>query len=406
MKKHLLLLFAVLFSQSLFAAEQPECNFGSLGLEHSSNVEDYKKYIGEKVMYIPTANNPSSYDDRFPGIFNTVYEITDIKGNKNKLNIYLKSPNTKKPFKWSISRGNQAYSYGGYSFNLKKNFIIPLLLVDNFESLKSELIGQTISDPRIKFNYVIKDVVLSANNLKTNDYPKPTILLENSNDNSIKEISTSLIESEKKIAYLQTLTKVENLLKIKKMVLADECFRTFLQGRYLTTLSKVEKPENPAIRYGETKSIEEKGITKFSYIDGYIDILIFENSTQFDFTLKNISENSIKIIWNEAVYVDPNGNTSKIMHVGTKYSQKEGDQPATTIIKGAKIDDIACPIKNVRYSDILKEWITEPLITTKPNLNINPIRLMLPIQVKDVINEYIFIFEVKWVYDTPEFLIL
>ena len=59
----------------------------------------------------------------------------------------------------------------------------------------------------------------------------------------------------------------------------------------------------------------------------------------------------MKLIWNEAAFVGLDGSTSKIMHVGVKYSEREGDQPATTIIRGAKIDDIAVPTYNVYYDE-------------------------------------------------------
>lgn len=355
-------------------------------------------------MYIPRGEKPSFDDEKFPGSHNTVYVIADIKGSDDKLDIYLKLPNEKKSIKWSVSNGYQYYSYGRYAFNITKNFTIPLLLIDKLEKLKTDLKGVEVSDSRVKFNYKIEDVALNNKDLKYDEYPKPVVVLKNLNDNSLKEISTLMIEPEKLITNLNSLKERQTYLDLQKMVLANECFKTFLSGKYLATLSKIEKPENSAIRYGETKTIEDEGVSKFSYIDGYIDILIFASSTQFNFMLKNVSENSIKVIWNEAVFVDFDGSTSKIMHVGTKYSQRESDQPATTIIKDAKIDDIACPTKNVRYSDVLKEWVTDPLFPKKPNLPISSIRLMLPIQVKDVVNEYIFIFEVKWVYNNPELL--
>ena len=170
-------------------------------------------------------------------------------------------------------------------------------------------------------------------------------------------------------------------------------------------MSKVEKPNNPKLRYGKTSTIEdkEKGVTKYGYTDSQIDIFIYVSSTQFNFELKNVSETTQKLVWNEAVFVDTDGSSSKVMHVGTKYSERDGDQPSSTIIKGAKLDDIACPTKNVRYSDVIHEWMTDNILPTKyikeelPN-----IRLMLPIQIKDVINEYIFDFNVKWIYEHPE----
>ena len=170
----------------------------------------------------------------------------------------------------------------------------------------------------------------------------------------------------------------------------ENAFLDDLSGKYVSILTKVEKPSNPAIRYGKTTVIEDdKKVSKYSYVDNIIDIIILGTSQQFDFILKNVSDNSIKVVWNEAVFVNFDGSTSKIMHVGTKYSQREADQPATTIIKGAKIEDLAAPNCNVRYSDILKEWVTDSMYPSIPATSPGQLRLMLPIQIKDVVNEYI-----------------
>ena len=182
-------------------------------------------------------------------------------------------------------------------------------------------------------------------------------------------------------------------------------FEGDLDGQFSATLKKVEKPSNSAVRYGKTTSITDKDITKYSYVDNFIDITIFANTSQFVFDIKNVSSNTIKIVWNEAVFVDVDGSTSKIMHSGVKYSEREGDQPASTIIKNAKLEDIATPTSNVYYSESSKKWTSHSLyrnaVQTKKG---QTIRLMLPIQVKDVINEYIFEFELSYDYLYPELL--
>ena len=149
---------------------------------------------------------------------------------------------------------------------------------------------------------------------------------------------------------------------------------------------------------------DDKKVSKFSYVDNVIDILIFGSNKQFNFILKNVSDNSIKVVWDEAVFVNFDGSTSKVMHLGTKYSQREGSQPATTIIKDAKIEDLAAPNCNVRYSDALKDWVIDSMYPSTPAQTPGQLRLMLPIQIKEVINEYIFVFDVKYVYNHPELL--
>ena len=212
------------------------------------------------------------------------------------------------------------------------------------------------------------------------------------------------IESNSKYIVINTVTNQKKRCDTNNV--EKYLFDEDLSGKYVSVLSKVEKPSNPSIRYGKTKTVEATSdITRYSYVDNVIDLLIVGDSDKFSFILKNISDNTIKIIWNEAAFVDFDGSTSKVMHAGTKYSQREGDQPATTIIKGAKIEDVAVPTCNIRYSSILEEWVEDSMYPAKPNENPGQIRLMLPIQIKDVVNEYVFVFDVKYVYNHPEALL-
>lgn len=166
----------------------------------------------------------------------------------------------------------------------------------------------------------------------------------------------------------------------------------------------MEKPANPEIRYGETSVITDGGITRFSYADNFIDIVLLGEDRQFSFILKNVSDNSIKLIWDDAVFVDFDGATSKIMHKGIKYSQREAGQPATTIIKGAKIEDIIIANNNVYFCDNprVNDWLTRSMYPSEKGLNPGQLKIMLPIQIKNIVNEYIFIFDIKFVYDHPE----
>lgn len=188
-------------------------------------------------------------------------------------------------------------------------------------------------------------------------------------------------------------------------------FETDLSGKYISLLNKVEKPANHEIRYGETKTVmSDNEISKFSYKDNVIDIIIFADGSHFNFVLQNISESTIKIIWDEAVFVDFDGNTEKVMHKGIKYSEKNSSQPATTIIKNAKWEDTVTPTHLVYYREATKYveggWDTDSMYPNEPGLQPGRIKLMLPIQIKDVINEYVFVFDVQFIYNYPERLIL
>ena len=186
----------------------------------------------------------------------------------------------------------------------------------------------------------------------------------------------------------------------------DDIFKKYLTGEYVKSLVSVEKPSNKSI-IGETKIVEGDSVTKYRYIDNIIDIIIFAERDRFCFKLKNVHDNTIKIIWDDAVFVDCEGNSSKIIHSGIKYAQRGDKQVPYTIIKESSITDVAIPVNNIYIETILSinTWKCKPLFYSVNKIN-NPgkLKLMLPIQIDDIINEYVFVFDVKWVYDYPEMI--
>lgn len=194
-------------------------------------------------------------------------------------------------------------------------------------------------------------------------------------------------------------------------------FEDAYEGRYKTELIKVEKPENANVRYGKTEIITDDGVEKYTFKDDIINIIIFGDQEQFNFILKNVSSHSLKVIWDEASFVGLDGTTSKIKHTGSKYTQPEQSQPATTILSNAKLEDFAFPANNISYKGnpafnyatdnkaLEGDWKIKPMLPQIfEGTKIGEIRLMLPIQIKDVVNEYTFVFNVYYVFDHPELL--
>lgn len=92
------------------------------------------------------------------------------------------------------------------------------------------------------------------------------------------------------------------------------------------------------------------------------------------------------------------------MHKGTKYAERNESQPATTIIRNAKWEDTVIPTNLVYYREstyLPSGWETNSMYPEKTGLK-GQVMLMLPIQIKDVVNEYIFVFDVKYIYHHPE----
>ncbi|MDA3817724.1 MAG: hypothetical protein PF486_10135 [Prolixibacteraceae bacterium] len=201
--------------------------------------------------------------------------------------------------------------------------------------------------------------------------------------------------------------KLKNvILFILIAMMATSCM--MYKGYYDMGLQEVERPENAEEQYGESKivTLEEDGKSKISYEDELIKIVWLPLSTQFSFNLKNKTDHSIKIIWDEAVYVDENGSSGRVMHSGVKYTDRNNPQPPTIVVKNANIDDIIVPTDNIYYvSGQYGGWQTKPLLPNKANteeeLNTltqsyidKKVQVVLPIEIEDTVNEYIFKFKV------------
>lgn len=395
MKKNLLL-FAMLLAVTTVFAFDTNLSFGIL---QQKSPDGYQQYVGKSFFVRPAFGNLEtwkksgfSYDNFYDGKTFTITKVTvkDVilndKPNKEVTILAVQDgAKTKIKFKGYEELSIKISGWGG----LKKWPLIgwmPIVFTEPFDKKKQELLGMTIKHDMVKDEYEITKVFIGED--KYNESTATTNV-------TVKNKRTG--------ATLNCPYSKVNILP----------FMDALKGSYKTALARVEKPEDSSNRYGETKTIQDAGIDKYSYTDSIIDITILGTSKEFQFVLKNISEHSLKIIWNEAVFVGLDGSTSKIMHVGTKYSQREADQPATVVIKGAKIDDLATPTANVYYDEGHKigystygnGWKTKSMLPLEyTGKEAGEIRLMLPIQVKGVVNEYTFVFRVYYTFDHPELL--
>ncbi len=378
--KRILFVLIMLVNITLQASAQ---DLGKYRIPDYNTVENYQNLIGKQFTYVPQKGRYGLARWCDFGFEPLIVKIKSVEGKTKK-------GKSSQKMKWviedmdgkessmTIYSGTPDKTIWSYKDEYKVSEI-PIFDMEQWKKDNADKIGMVFSDPRAKATYTVSDIKYGEGSSLTDKEMVFLYVVKNSITGVTKEVEAKHAQ--------------------------EQCFKKDLEGKYVATLSKVEKPDNPNLRYGKTTTVEDKGkgITKFGYTDSQIDIFLYVSQSQFNFELKNVSPTTQKLIWNEAVFVDIDGTTSKVMHAGTKYSQRDEDQPASTIIKGAKLDDIACPTKNVRYSDIIHEWVTDPILPrTHKDDELPSIRLMLPIQVKDVINEYIFEFKVNWVYNHPE----
>ena len=189
---------------------------------------------------------------------------------------------------------------------------------------------------------------------------------------------------------------------------------------YDVCLTTVEAPADAKEQFGETKVVsftdQASSLTKYSYEDDFISITWYVDSEQFNFTLKNKTQYTIKINWDDISYVNYNGYAQRMMHAGVKYTERNASQPSTMIPKGATISDLLQPTDNVYWVNSTRYtsggWRSTPLIPNVYN-NENPaaavaanyvgktMTILLPIYIEDVQNDYIFNFYIN-AYKVPK----
>lgn len=196
------------------------------------------------------------------------------------------------------------------------------------------------------------------------------------------------------------------ILAFVSMLCLTSCGSLFKYTSYNTSLVSVESPADAKVKYGETKIVTttgEDGISKYTYEDDYINIVWYIGSKQLNFVLTNKSGYSIKLPWDDMAYVDENGSTMRVIHSGIKLVDRNAAQATSVVPKNATLDDILIPSDNIYYvSGQYGGWREKylfPQYSTPEAANASPaigktVRVIFPIIIQDVQNEYVFEFSV------------
>ncbi|MBM3236228.1 hypothetical protein FJZ31_08005 [Candidatus Poribacteria bacterium] len=174
-------------------------------------------------------------------------------------------------------------------------------------------------------------------------------------------------------------------------------------------LYEVERPAQARERYGEQKitKVQEENIEKYYFEDEMVQIAWIPIASRISFVLTNKTDYSIKIVWDEAAFVDTNGMSHRVMHSGVKYIDRNNPQPPSVIVRRGAITDDIIPSDNVYYaSGDFGGWREEPLLpnsgtdaralkTKAEKYSGKTYQVLLPLEIEGIINEYIFTFKIN-----------
>ncbi|WP_026630079.1 hypothetical protein [Dyadobacter alkalitolerans] len=166
------------------------------------------------------------------------------------------------------------------------------------------------------------------------------------------------------------------------------------EGVYSVYLHSVDGPEDHNV--DTVTSVYEDPLIKIDWDYAY---------SQIGFELTNKSDQTIKIIWDDAAYISMSNESGRIFHKGVKMIDRENSQPPTSIYKNTTLSDLIAPTSYTRYvSGQYGGWKAEPLVPVKqgimstkveyiPDLIGQTMRVVLPIKIEDKVLEYIFSFK-------------
>jgi hypothetical protein len=176
---------------------------------------------------------------------------------------------------------------------------------------------------------------------------------------------------------------------------------------YSISLIEVERPMEAKERYGEQKItyIDEEDYS-YAFEDEMIRILWLPTSSKMAFLLENKTDYSIRIIWDEAAYVDENGQSHRVMHSGVRYIERDNPKPPSVVVRKGKLTDVIFPTDYVVSGS--SGWEETPILpdsqmggdpqkllgNAKKYIN-KTIQILLPIQIEEFTNDYIFIFKIN-----------
>lgn len=167
-------------------------------------------------------------------------------------------------------------------------------------------------------------------------------------------------------------------------------------NRYALRLSKVSRVGSSDSRRDVSANVVDSDGMQFE--DEAIKVTFDVRQSGIRFDLKNKLDNSAKILWDQASYIDEFGKARRVMHDGVKYVDRDQSMPPSIVPAMASISDHVTPSDNVYFGS--SSWETHSLFYSGTSSSAathmvgKDVTLLLPIQVGTKTSEYSFSFRI------------
>lgn len=124
-------------------------------------------------------------------------------------------------------------------------------------------------------------------------------------------------------------------------------------ARYHIVLARVDRSAQSADQYGKviTNTIKTAGGYSHQAEDQLIRIVWSPPFKEFPFEILNKSEYPIRILWDEAAYVDVASQTHRVMHSGIKFNHRNLSQLPTAVAGKGRLIDLLAPTDYAHFTE-------------------------------------------------------
>lgn len=129
-------------------------------------------------------------------------------------------------------------------------------------------------------------------------------------------------------------------------------------AKYDVSLIEVQRPADAQAGFGgiKTSQVDTGKGRLFQAEDQLLRIIWNGPDVQLGFDLLNKADIPVKVVWDEAAYVDIGGQTHRVIHDGVKLTDRNSPQPPSVIPSKGRLNDMVYPRDNVSYSNSRYKW--------------------------------------------------
>lgn len=110
---------------------------------------------------------------------------------------------------------------------------------------------------------------------------------------------------------------------------------------------------------------QQEQMSNLSYTDSLMSISFEFRDQQVGLTVRNSSPRPLTLEWDKCAYVDAVGTTSRVIHEGVKFIDKQLPQTNSVILSNAFLTDIMVPANYIeRSNNIYVGWTIYKLLPT------------------------------------------